>query len=437
MKIALALASLGLISATQALCPYAEQALKDPEFVKRHVEKRDPIEHQTLKAKRQSGPGNIPFTTFNENQEIDVTGQYAWKAPGPQDIRGPCPGLNALANHGYFPRIGVVSLVQAWTATEKVYGLAPNFGIPLSVYATLVDGDVVGKSWSIGGKPPQTLTSPLVGAGNGLSGSHNKYESDGSPARGDYYLENGEVSSLKIDRFKALYDLQKDAAIPNFDLATIVEHRKYTFELSKGTNPYFFHAPFSGTVANAAHTFIPALMSNHSAQFPNGILDKETLKAFFAIFEAPDGTLTYKPGWERIPDNWYRRPLGVVNAYSPVSFAQDLLQIAAAVPEAVSVGGNTGTVNSFAGANLGDITGGAYQTSDLVDPRKFVCYFYQITLAIVPDFLRSRALGSLLAGALDLLHTEIDPFVDPSCAKIANYNDDFAAQFPGAALNSP
>lgn len=159
-------------------------------------------------------------------------------------------------------------------------------------------------------------------------------------------------------------------------------------------------------------------MSNHSAKYPNGILDKETLKAFFAIFEAPEGTLTYKPGWERIPDNWYRRPLGLVNAYSPASFAQDLVQIAAAVPEAVSVGGNTGSVNSFAGANLGDITGGAYQTSDLTNPKKFVCYFYQITLAIVRDFLRSRSLGSLLGGALDLLHNQIDPFVDPSCAKI-------------------
>lgn len=24
--------------------------------------------------------------------------------PGPTDLRGPCPGLNTLANHGYLPR---------------------------------------------------------------------------------------------------------------------------------------------------------------------------------------------------------------------------------------------------------------------------------------------------------------------------------------------
>lgn len=48
-----------------------------------------------------------------------------------------------------------------------------------------------------------------------------------------------------------------------------------------------------------------ALMSNHSAEYPNGILDKETLKSFFAITEAADGTLSWTPGYERIPDNWY------------------------------------------------------------------------------------------------------------------------------------
>ena len=159
-------------------------------------------------------------------------------------------------------------------------------------------------------------------------------------------------------------------------------------------------------------------MSNHSAEHPNGILDKETLKSFFAITETPDGKLTWTPGYERIPDEWYRRPLGPVNEYSPASFAQDFVKMAATVPQAATVGGNTGKVNSFTGVDLSDITGGAYRTTDLLDPAKFTCYFYQITLALVPDFLRSETLGNLLGGALNLLHSKIDPFIDPSCAKI-------------------
>ncbi|KAK7446345.1 hypothetical protein VKT23_014551 [Stygiomarasmius scandens] len=31
---------------------------------------------------------------------------HRYIAPGPNDLRGPCPGLNTLANHGYLPRDG-------------------------------------------------------------------------------------------------------------------------------------------------------------------------------------------------------------------------------------------------------------------------------------------------------------------------------------------
>ncbi|KAK7453337.1 hypothetical protein VKT23_012016 [Stygiomarasmius scandens] len=31
---------------------------------------------------------------------------HKWIAPGPNDLRGPCPGLNTLANHGFLPRDG-------------------------------------------------------------------------------------------------------------------------------------------------------------------------------------------------------------------------------------------------------------------------------------------------------------------------------------------
>lgn len=40
------------------------------------------------------------------------------------------------------------------------------------------------QTWSIGGKQPQSVVSPIIGPADGLSGSHNKYESDASPGRG-------------------------------------------------------------------------------------------------------------------------------------------------------------------------------------------------------------------------------------------------------------
>ena len=117
---------LALTTTTLALCPYAERALQDPEYLMQHLKERDAPAAEKQHEKRQSGPGNIPFTTFNENQLVDVTGEHAWVAPGPNDIRGPCPGLNALANHGYFPHSGVVSLNTGSNATNAVYGRYPD-----------------------------------------------------------------------------------------------------------------------------------------------------------------------------------------------------------------------------------------------------------------------------------------------------------------------
>lgn len=92
------------------------------------------------KEKRQSGPADIPFTTFDRNQRVAVTGEYKWVAPGPTDIRGPCPGLNALANHGYFPHNGVVPLQLAVTATNLVYGARDCILLPtLSMVLTFVN----------------------------------------------------------------------------------------------------------------------------------------------------------------------------------------------------------------------------------------------------------------------------------------------------------
>ena len=43
-------------------------------------------------------------------QKVSTTGTHAWVAPKSGDQRGPCPGLNALANHGYLPHNGVADI---------------------------------------------------------------------------------------------------------------------------------------------------------------------------------------------------------------------------------------------------------------------------------------------------------------------------------------
>jgi hypothetical protein len=55
---------------------------------------------------------------------IDITTQHAFKAPQVNDRRGPCPGLNALANHGYISRTGITSFAEVVTAINQ--GMSRN-----------------------------------------------------------------------------------------------------------------------------------------------------------------------------------------------------------------------------------------------------------------------------------------------------------------------
>ena len=62
-------------------------------------------------------------TGFDPTQQrIDVSNAHAFIAPGASDLRGPCPAMNALANHGYIARNGYTNFQEALNAIVKVYG---------------------------------------------------------------------------------------------------------------------------------------------------------------------------------------------------------------------------------------------------------------------------------------------------------------------------
>lgn len=79
--------------------------------------------------KRQLGFGLVKPGFDADAQRVSNTGTHRYIAPGPNDIRGPCPGLNILANHGYISRTGVASVLDLTTASTK--GLShPTSKIP-------------------------------------------------------------------------------------------------------------------------------------------------------------------------------------------------------------------------------------------------------------------------------------------------------------------
>jgi len=102
------------------------------------------------------------------------------------------------------------------------------------------------------------------------------------------------------------------------------------------------------------HAFIFRMFSNKSATYPDGFLDRGTLKSFYSMTGADQSSLKYTPGAERIPNNWYTRAAG--DPYSVPFFISDFKTLVQQHPELLTFGGNTGTVNSFTGLDFGNLT---------------------------------------------------------------------------------
>jgi hypothetical protein len=124
-----------------------------------------------------------------------------------------------------------------------VYGVGLDFATVLAVYPAVTSGNLL--SFSIGGPDSRVSTLGLLGQPQGLSGSHNKFEGDSSPTRGDLYL-TGNNFDLDMGRFQALYDAGKEK--DNYDLQLLSDQRYAQRLASIHENPYFFNAPFSGVV---------------------------------------------------------------------------------------------------------------------------------------------------------------------------------------------
>lgn len=361
-------------------------------------------------------------------QRIDVSGKHSFVPPGHGDLRGPCPGLNALANHNYLPHNGVATIDEFVNATNSVFGMGVDLALFLSTYGAVIDGDLT--SWSIGGPPGGSGLLPgLLSPPQGISGSHNKYETDGSPTRGDLY-QYGNDFLLQLSQFKDLYNKQAgvDDSAANYDLDLLNNFRAERIAQSKANNPYFFSAPFAGVaVQPAAYTFIYRFMANKSAEHPEGVLNKEVLKSFFAI-SGDDNNLQYNPGNERIPDNWYKRAIG--DEYSIPFYALDLNSAALQHPEFLEIGGNTGKVNSFVGVDVGDLTGGVFNAGNLLQGNNLACFGYQAGIQAAPDLL--KGLVSDITGAVNEITSSLGNTLNVlNCPVLKTYDENQFSQFPG------
>ncbi|KAL2059248.1 hypothetical protein ABVK25_000540 [Lepraria finkii] len=156
----------------------------------------------------------------------------------------PCPGLNALANRRYRPHSGVADLLTITEAVNTVYSMGLDLGGVIAIYGTVFDSNILPLTpgYSIGGP---TISQSILGLGGflstptGLSGSHNIYEADTSPTRGDLYTLN--PCTLQIQQFQQYYDALPDNMAAPEQYEAFLSFGQAPFNNSIETNPYFFY----------------------------------------------------------------------------------------------------------------------------------------------------------------------------------------------------
>lgn len=304
--------------------------------------------------------------------QVPATGDTAhqYVAPGPNDIRGPCPGLNAAANHNFLSHDGVVTFNELVDAQQNVYNVGYDLALLLAVLGlTTTDGDLVTEKLSIGcDATTRTSVNPaLTGSEPGLDG-HNKFEADTSLTRNDFFTHNGDDFTFN----GTLFGMMDKTCNSNFDITGLAEYRYQRWHQSQVENPNFYFGPLSLLLFGAASFLYELMPSGTHGYAP----DLATISSFFGAQKNSDGTWGFVH--EKIPPNWTNR----VAPYTNNDVTTQILEMYLLHP--VLFGGNT-AAGSFDTLNFGAIKNGTISAS--ISPAETSCLLYQLTTGNIPSYL--------------------------------------------------
>ncbi|KAJ2936550.1 heme-thiolate peroxidase, partial [Candolleomyces eurysporus] len=180
-----------------------------------------------------SPPGPIAFNGTKLVNDED----HPWKPLRKGDIRGPCPGLNTLASHGYLPRNGVATPAQIITAAQEGFNMAHGAAVTATYAALLVDGNLLTNLLSIGGKTKRTGPDPPPPAIVGGLNTHDVFEGDASMTRADAFF--GDIPSFNQTLFDQLVDFSNRYGDGYYNLTVAAEYRYHLIQQAIATNPNF------------------------------------------------------------------------------------------------------------------------------------------------------------------------------------------------------
>lgn len=279
--------------------------------------------------------------------------------------------MNTAANHNFLSHDGIVTFDELVDAQQNVYNVGYDLAVTLAVLGlTTTDGDIVTERLSIGcDATTRTSISPLLtGSEPGLDG-HNKFESDTSLTRNDYFLADGDNYSFN----GTLFGMMDATANSYFGRDQMALYRYQRYQQSLAENGNFYFGPLALLLFGAS-SFLYELMPSGPAYTP----DLPTISSFFGAARNADGTFSFTHA-ERIPDGWYNR----VAPYTNNDVTREI--IAQYVAHPVLFGGATGGP----GGGFDLVSFGAIQNGSLVDPSPatVLCLIYQLATQSVPSSL--------------------------------------------------
>ncbi|KAJ8081090.1 hypothetical protein PM082_017931 [Marasmius tenuissimus] len=216
---------------------------------------------------------------------------YPWQAPGPNDLRSPCPGLNTLANHGLLPRhgrnISVPMIVEAAFSELANEPFPPSPPSSDMVFLHVTEGynmesDIpigAGKIGLLTSREAQTMSLHDISL-------HGNIEHDASLSREDIAL--GDHISFSEEIFSVLLNSNPGSDVYNTTSAGQVMHARLADSISR--NPNVTNTDFQlGFRAGESAFYLSVVGDPITGEAP-----KEFVQIFFR-----EERLPIEEGWKR------------------------------------------------------------------------------------------------------------------------------------------
>ncbi|KIS69141.1 uncharacterized protein UMAG_03112 [Mycosarcoma maydis] len=197
---------------------------------------------------------------------------HPWQPPPKGAKRGPCPGLNTIANHGYLPRSGVINPIDLIVGTFLGLNLSPDLAGILAAISFVGMGDLLQMKLSIGGR---------YGLGGGLS-HHGILEGDASVTRKDNYFGNSWDADPKL--VKQFIQETNTYGKGNVNIWSLANSRYRAWDYGRKNNPVFDFNPWRMLVAYGESGFVHEVLRGSFVKF-----DETMIKNWFIDERFPKG----------------------------------------------------------------------------------------------------------------------------------------------------